>query len=142
MPGTELEAWVTPVNSKSANTLLSGTSVLWTICYVLDLLRGVLWDSEEMKARECGWSVRHYAETETAQGHHLPCLFPHHRGGSNSSFLLGLDSCRKAGAMPSVTPGTQPVGCGVVSPQPVTALQQLLLLVFSLVTMVLCWALL
>lgn len=64
MPGTELEAWVTPVNSKSANPLLSGTSVLWTICYVLDLLRGVLLDSEEMKARECGWSVRHYAETE------------------------------------------------------------------------------
>lgn len=73
-----------------------------------------------MKAWRCGWSVRHYAETKKLlkdMSSHVCFLII--RGGSNSSFLLGSDGCRKASAMPGVTPGTQPVGCGVVSPQPV-----------------------
>lgn len=72
-----------------------------------------------MKAWKCGWSVRHYAETEKLLKDitsHVCFLII--RGGSNSSFLLGLDGCRKTNAMPSVTPGTQPVGCRVVSTQP------------------------
>lgn len=59
--------------------------------------------------------MRHYAETENLLKDitsHVCFLIV--RGGSDSSFLLGSDGCRKASAMPSVTPGTQPV-----SPQPV-----------------------
>lgn len=61
------------------------------------------------------------------------------RGGSDGSFLLGLDGCSKACAKLAVTPGTQSMGSRVFVLSLHSALQRLLLSALVLVAMVLFW---